>query len=246
MRPIGFSTGALAFGDFRRGLEIVRDNGLKAVELSALREPEVEPLMVALDELDLSGFDYVAVHAPSGMGPDGEQRVVDRLLAAKQRGWPIILHPDAVHEPSRWDVFGDCLCIENMDKRKSTGRSALELSAWFERYPDAGFCLDLGHARQCDATMTEAYFLLKQYGSRLRQIHISEVTAASKHDRLSWSSEKAFQQVARYVPEDVPIVIESVIAAGEVPAEVERVRRALTSHQAQAGSEVQQRELRTT
>jgi sugar phosphate isomerase/epimerase len=246
MRPIGFSTGALAFGDFRRGLKIVRDHGLKVVELSALREPEVDPLMDALDSLDLSGFGYIAVHAPSAMARGQEQHVVDRLLAARDRGWPIILHPDAIHEPSRWTALGDCLCIENMDKRKSTGRSDHELRRWFDHYPHAGFCLDLGHARQCDATMTEAYFLLKRYGGRLRQIHISDVTAASRHDRLSWSSEKAFQQVARYIPEDVPVVIESVIDAAEVGREIERVKRALTAHPAQASVDAQSRELRTT
>ena len=48
MRPIGFSTGALAYGDFRRGLDIVRENQLPVVELSALREPELEPLVASL------------------------------------------------------------------------------------------------------------------------------------------------------------------------------------------------------
>ena len=43
MRPIGFSTGALAFADFRRGLALTRKAECAAVELSALRQAELFP-----------------------------------------------------------------------------------------------------------------------------------------------------------------------------------------------------------
>ena len=45
MRPIGFSTGALAYADFRRGLEMVKHGGLRTIELSALRQNELIPLL---------------------------------------------------------------------------------------------------------------------------------------------------------------------------------------------------------
>jgi len=47
MRPLGFSTGALAKGDFRAGVEIQRSLGTTAVELSALRDSELPPLLTA-------------------------------------------------------------------------------------------------------------------------------------------------------------------------------------------------------
>ena len=59
MRRIGFSTGALAFGDFHAGLQILRANRVDTVELSALREIELIPLINALDSLDLSSFKYI-------------------------------------------------------------------------------------------------------------------------------------------------------------------------------------------
>ncbi|MGI0084760.1 MAG: hypothetical protein ACREBQ_06730, partial [Nitrososphaerales archaeon] len=65
MRPIGFSTGALAYGDFRRALDILQGKRIAAIELSALRETELAPLIGALDSLDLSAFTYISVHAPS-------------------------------------------------------------------------------------------------------------------------------------------------------------------------------------
>ena len=56
MRPIGFSTGALAYADFSRGLEMVQQHGLHVVELSALRQNELVPLLNAIPRLDLGGF----------------------------------------------------------------------------------------------------------------------------------------------------------------------------------------------
>ncbi len=69
MRQIGFSTGALALGDFRAALRMLAGKNCSAVELSALRQEELAPLVVQLDDLDLSNFEYVSFHAPSAIDP---------------------------------------------------------------------------------------------------------------------------------------------------------------------------------
>lgn len=227
MRTVGFSTGALAFGDFRRALNMLRPYNTRAVELSALRQPELGPLTVASNGLDLSQFSYVAVHAPSNVDVDAERQVVRDLLDLAAKGWPIVVHPDAIHDYALWRAFGDLLCVENMDKRKPIGRTVEELTSVFEELPDASLCLDLGHARQVDATMTEAYLIAKVYESKIRQVHVSEVNTSSKHDRLSFSSIKAFQLVSELIPESVPLIIESVIEGWEIPDELRRVEEAL-------------------
>ncbi len=227
MRTLGFSTGALAFGNFRQALEMLRPYGTHAVELSALRQPELGPLVAACNELDLSQFNYVAVHAPSNVDIDAEREVVKYLLDLAANGWPIVVHPDAIHDYGLWREFGNLLCVENMDKRKPIGRTVEELASVFEELADASFCFDLGHARQVDATMTEAYMIAKVYESRLRQVHISEVNTSSRHDRLSFSSIRAFQLVAELIPESVPLIIESVIQDWEIPDELRRVEEAL-------------------
>ena len=56
MRRIGFSTGALARGDFRTALAILRQHQIAIVELSALRVEELMPLVTALPSLRLEGF----------------------------------------------------------------------------------------------------------------------------------------------------------------------------------------------
>src|SRR5437773_5364483 len=131
MRPIGFSTGALAYADFQHGLSIIRDHHLTTVELSALREAELLPLIGALEDLDLKGFDYVSFHAPSKLATMAEETLIELLEQVARKNWPLIVHPDVIQSFDRWTRFGELLCIENMDKRKPIGRTARELALVF-------------------------------------------------------------------------------------------------------------------
>jgi hypothetical protein len=227
MRPIGFSTGALAYADFRRGVAMIQSKGIQYVELSALRQEELRPLFQGVQDLDLSNFVYVSIHAPSKICRDDEGTVVETLLAMSQKGWPIILHPDAVHDFSLWRQIGHLLCVENMDKRKSTGRTVRELAEVFDELPKASFCFDIGHARQVDPTMNVAHFLLKEFGTRLCQVHLSEVNTRSTHDALSYASVLAFNEVADMIPEQVPIILETPVPEAQMESEMDRALEAL-------------------
>lgn len=227
MRPIGFSTGALAYADFQRGLTMTRNAGCAVVELSALRQAELFRLLDSLATLDLAGFEYVSIHAPSQYEAEWEAVAWDRLREETWRGWPVVVHPDALFDFSLWRELGALVCVENMDKRKPIGRTAKELEAVFKHLPDASFCFDIGHAHQCDTTMTEAYLILREFGPKLRQVHVSEVNTRSKHDTLSYTSILAYQEVAHLIPENVPIIIESPVTEDQMEREISKVREAL-------------------
>jgi len=229
MRPIGFSTGALALGDFRGALRILQGSRTTAVELSALRDHELAPLMDALKNLELAAYNYVSVHVPSKFKSLSEAAVADALRPCHSLGIPLVVHPDVIKEPWRWAPFGSLLCIENMDKRKNTGRTLGELEPFFSTFPDATFCLDLAHARQVDSTMTEARLMLRRFGNRLRQVHMSELDAACRHEPLSFASILSSQSVATLIPEDVPIIIESMVGPKDIQRELEAVQRALAA-----------------
>jgi hypothetical protein len=228
---MGFSTGALAFSDFRRGLDILRKASIQYVELSALRIEELLPLLAVLHGLDLSSFKYVAVHAPSRFEPKEEPNIIRHLKQVSGRGWPIILHADAIHNIELWQSFGNLLFIENMDKRKRIGRSYIELESIFAALPSAKLCFDIGHARQVDSTMTEAYRLLKALGPRLGQVHLSEVDVNSKHDILSFASILAFRSVASLIPQRIPIILETPVTEEQIQQELEQASQALTPSQ---------------
>ncbi len=227
MRPIGFSTGSLALGDFRKALEMLEDSGADAVELSALRTRELPALVAAADSLDLRQYRHVSVHAPSKFSPAEEGQVTHLLWQLVNRGWPIVVHPDTIHSYSAWREFGTWLWVENMDKRKPIGRSARELVRIFEQLPEAGLCFDIAHARQFDPSMVEAYRILRLYQPRLRQVHVSEVSSTSKHIRLSYGAIHDFSEVASYLPPQVPLILESPVSEEELASEMERAREAL-------------------
>ena len=208
---------------------MTRSAGCRSVELSALREGELLPLLDALDSLDLSAFSYVSIHAPSRFNAEWEQVAVTRLRSELHRESPVVAHPDALHDLPLWREFGTLLCIENMDKRKPFGRTARELDLIFFQLPDASLCFDIGHARQYDPTMTEACLILREFGRTLRQVHISEVNTASKHDPLSWAPIRAFQAVAHPIPENVPLILETPVELADMSAEIEKAHQALTS-----------------
>jgi len=226
-RPLGFSTGALALSDVRGALARLEGTGATAIELSALRLHEVEPLVAMAASLDLAAYPYVSVHAPSRFDAADEPAVVAAMAELAARGWPIVIHPDAIHDLTLWRPLGPMAVVENMDKRKPIGRTVRELEAIFRELPEATFCFDLGHARQVDRTMTEASFLIRELGPRLRQLHVSEVNTQSRHDPLSWGSVRAFQKVARWIPEDVPLILETPANPAEIPRQVAMAAEAL-------------------
>ncbi len=222
MAYIGFSTGALSLGNFHEALRLLDGTSVKAVELSALRMPELPLLVNALPELDLAQFAYVSFHAPSRFSAVEEDEVI-QLLRQLPIECPIILHPDTIHDPSKWIVFGSQLAIENMDRRKNQGRSAEELCRWFEQLPEARLCFDLAHAHQCDRTMTEAYRILLRFRNKICQLHISELDSAGHHFPLSFGSIQAFSEIASMIPTDSPAILESL---NPMEGETDEVQRA--------------------
>jgi hypothetical protein len=230
MKRIGFSTGAIAKGDFQSALARLRRFDVSVVELSALRLEELDSLIDSLPGLNLDAFEFVSLHAPSGFSVVHERHVLDRLRAAVDQGISVVVHPDVISTPPAWKVLGSMLLIENMDKRKSVGKTARDLALLFSQFPDAGLCFDIGHARQVDPTMTEAQLILETFSGRLREVHISEVNTSSRHDPLSFYAICAFQSVAAFIPDSVPIVLETLIDQGQsdVLTEIDKAQKALT------------------
>lgn len=228
MRYIGFSTGALARADFRGALGMLAGKHASAVELSALRQDELIPLVAELDRLDLGQFKYISFHAPSDIAPAFEAAALKLLEQVALRGWPIIVHPNVIYRQQEWARLGSRLCIENMDKRKPIGQTAIDLAKVFKSLPDASFCFDIGHARQVDPTMSEAATILQAFGDRLQQLHVSEVNTQSKHDALSLESMLAFQRVAHLIPMDIPVLLESRVGESRIDEEMRSALSALT------------------
>ena len=228
MRAIGFSTGSLALSDVRRALEMVRGSPATAIELSALRDSELVPLVEALGDLDLTQFSYVSFHAPSALRELTEAGAVSKLVEVAARGWPVVVHPDVIGQFDLWRRLGDRLLIENMDKRKRIGRTAAELSGILTMLPEAGLCFDIGHARQVDPSMCEADRILRTHGERVAELHVSDVNSQSIHEPLSLESILAFQRVAGLIPADAPVILETPVSRQGLASEIRKAHQALS------------------
>lgn len=224
MRPMGFSTGALAKSDVRRGVDLqIERPGLNAIELSALRDHELRPLVEALPKLNLERFSFVSVHAPSRLRELREDDVIELLLELPP-SWPIITHSEIVITPARWERFGDRLCLENMDNRKAYGRTATEMRKLFSALPGAMFCLDIGHAHQIDPTMAVAFMMLDEFADRLVELHISEIGSRGEHLPIHGVAAAAFRRIAHRIPPETALIIESVVPPSQIDAELAVVR----------------------
>jgi hypothetical protein len=213
-RPLGFSTGSLAPGDIPRALSILDGVPTSALELSSLRTAELPDLVASIDAAPLSksdqgGWAYISVHAPSRFLSLSESEVLHQLTPVFNRGWPVILHPDAIRDCDLWEKWGGQICIENMDSRKEFGKSVDDLTYVFDNLPQATFCFDIGHARQIDSSMELARTMLIRFGSRLRQIHLSYVNPLGSHEVLTPEVLEACEQVAAYIPAETPIILET-------------------------------------
>jgi sugar phosphate isomerase/epimerase len=224
MLTIGFSTGALARGDFEQGLRLLEAKHVEAVELSALRYIELRSLLEKLPqhlEQLKKRYRYISFHAPTDF--EDEQGLIEQLTMVVKLGWNIVVHPDSIRERSLWRSLGSFLCLENMDSRKKTGRTAEELHEFFQDIPQAKMCFDIAHARQVDPTMTEAARILQEFSDRLAQVHLSEVDGRGVHFAMSLSAELAYEQFSSLIS-TVPVILESIVDAKDIESEIDKTR----------------------
>ncbi len=179
-----------------------------AVELSALSEVELVPLLDYLSDRPRLPFRYLSVHGPSKGRESDEAELVAQLCDLA--GWcdGIVMHPDTMTNVDLYKALGRQLLIENMDARKCSGRTPDELAPLFADLPDAGFCFDIAHAWSIDRSMSVAGELLDMFGGRLRQVHLSSLSDDLHHVSLTEDHEDLFgPALERCV--DVPWILEA-------------------------------------
>ena len=111
-----------------------------------------------------------------------------------------------------------------MDKRKEAGRTARELRRDFRELPEASMCLDLAHVRQVDPTLGIAREIIREYGEKIVQLHLSELDVKSHHEPLSMAAVWAIREIAHLLP-DCPVILESMVLPNGIDSELEMAAR---------------------
>jgi hypothetical protein len=215
----GYSTGALAKGDFRAALAMIEQCELDAVELSALRIVEMPALLQVLPELGLKRYQHVTVHAPSRFEPEQEARIAEQLGRVADLVSGFIVHAEVIVDPAPWRALGSKVLVENADGRKRTGRTLEEFQCVMDQLPDARVCFDVAHAHQVDSSMLEARRLIRAFRDRIAQLHVSQLNHECQHQALSWGVVRSFHRLASLLP-DTTVILESVVPADQITAQV--------------------------
>jgi Xylose isomerase-like TIM barrel len=177
-------------------------------------------------------YEYISFHAPTNFSDEPE--LIEHLAMFYELGWNIVVHPDTIRDISLWRALGSYVCLENMDARKKTGRTANELYEFFDDLPQARLCFDIAHARQVDPTMTEAACILEEFGDRLAQVHLSEIDGRGVHFGMSLSAELAYEQFSDIIFQ-VPVILESIVNEEDIESEIDKTRM-LSSHHLHSNS----------
>jgi hypothetical protein len=220
---IGFSTGALELGDFWTAVRWMIEKNIKNVELSALRFDELGLLVSSLSKIPAGKFDYISIHAPSSFQQTEERNVIELLRKVNEKGWNIIVHPDVIYTPKLWKEFGPKLLVENMDRRKKTGRTAEELAAVFTTLPFARMCLDVAHARQLDNTLKTLDELISKFWDKVEEIHISELDSEYRHRPMSNEAVADYQKFPK-LGDRKRIIIESMLNTYETKTRMDEFK----------------------
>ncbi len=219
----GFSTGALAKGDFNAALAMLERHRLKAIELSALRVEELPALLGAISTLPLHQHTHVTIHAPSKFPPGSEHVVADQLARVASTVTGFIVHAEAIRDPAPWRALGDKVFVENADGRKHTGRTVEEFRRIMDELPDAKVCLDLAHVHQVDPTLLEAHRMIRAFGDRVAQIHLSQLDHACRHQALSLGFVAELRRLAPMLP-STAVILESMVMPAAIARQVELAR----------------------
>ena len=208
--PVGASTGYMVGlrGDWPRLAEEASRVSSFAVELTALSEDELPSLLDFLASAPALPFRYVSVHGPSKARRMPEADLVARLAEVPAFVDAVVLHPDQIEDPALYSSLGTRLVIENMDSRKSAGRTGDELAPLFEALPEAGFCFDVAHAWTIDPGMEVGEDLLDRFVSRLRHVHLSSISQELGHVPLTIEHEEVFEPLLSRC-RDVPWIFEA-------------------------------------
>ncbi len=207
---MGVSTGFMWDwrGDWPKQIEQAKEVSTFAIELSALSEDELRPLLEFLEANERLPFRYLSVHGPSKQRNLPERALVQLLVRVAHFCDGIVMHPDTMDNLEAYRQLGAKLVLENMDSRKSQGRYTEELQRFFDELPDAGFCFDIAHAWSVDQGMRLGDELLSAFMTRLRHVHLSSLSDDQHHIPLTPEHEDLFLPLLSRCL-DVPWILEA-------------------------------------
>ena len=128
----------------------------------------------------------------------------------------LVVHPDRVED---WNVFKKYklpICLENMDARKKTARTAAGMKPFFQGN-EYGMVFDVNHAFTNDPTMLSAKDFCESFGHLIKEVHLSGFIeleeTANRHAPIFETQQEPILQAIKDLA--VPIILEGVCKTPE-------------------------------
>ena len=210
IRRVGVSTGYMtdARCNWKELIRRATSFSTEAIEISALSQGELPSFLSWAAQGRPRGFGYISVHGPTKSITLPPLGLAAALATIPTWVESIVLHPDTLGDPAAFRGLGSRLVIENMDFRKRSGRTVDDLDEIFHQLPEAGFCLDLAHARSVDPSLRLAHSFIDRFHTRLRQFHVSSLDEEGHHITLLDDDVRAYQPLLDRCPR-APIILEA-------------------------------------
>lgn len=182
-----------------------RREGWRSIELTAVGPHGAQNFeeIARLDQELLHPFERVSVHAPT-------HSVSPARIATIELEFDLVLHPDVYGEAQDLLALGPRAVFENMDIAKSFGRTTEDMVLVFQRFPHAGFCLDVSHVWTNDPSLALGHDLLDALGGRLRQVHVSGIEPDGTHRETTHADLELYAPLLERC-RNVPWLLETVL-----------------------------------
>ena len=80
--------------------------------------------------------------------------------------------------------------------------------------------------RRVHGQMVTAILMLREFGGRLPEVHVSDVGPRGEHRSVGVMARLAFSRVAAHIPKTCPLIIESIIDSEHIEQEIRAVTEA--------------------
>ncbi len=196
-------------------VKYVRKLDIAGVELTIASPKELfEFKLSSSDRKWLKNLDYVSIHAPffdfgSNKDKSLAKKGMDHIFKLyKEVGAKnVVIHIDELPPKNLLKNYNFNISTENFEEKKHYIVSALRKV--FAEYPKMGLCLDISHTYTFNKNETKK--LIKEFKSRITQVHFSGTYRKKCHRSLRNVSRDFLWSIKPLKELDVPIVIEEDI-----------------------------------
>ena len=175
----------------------------------------------------LAQYKYVSLHAPKCTYDKTAETAkvfekINKVHKLRQLDL-VIFHPDTIVDFELFNNLPFPVAFENMDKRKTFGRTVEDIQNVLAKNPTFKMVLDVNHVFTNDPTMKLAEDFLASLGDRIAEIHLSGYTKL--HDPIYISKQDFIAKPI--INLEKPIIVESDLDPSEVELEKNYIRSLL-------------------